>query len=253
MSSIPLFDNSAQPTAGITRLHEYLELFSEGEPPHHTLFVLGRPSLAEQNPLETPRVQLLIIDPPSDITERFRLDGDVAVLNTGPSSLVDLPQIQTEAGGVAHIRVGAHFLDIYSQQQGNIIYLPAIGMLCGGGFGSDAIVPVVNAGSDGAEELESLRLLAQLVKGRNFQIFMPRVGELSQDRVEVMQRLAADVAYLHTMRRTLSGLVERSESEEALETVAPTLLPQQRQQPPSRHIHEDNIRHIYATLRQAMT
>ena len=247
MSNIALFDLSAEPTAGITRLYEHLELFSEGAPPRHTLFILGRPTLAERNPLEAVRDQLLIIDPPADLTERFRLDGDIALLSTGEPSPIALPQLQTEAGGVAHIRVGAHFLDIYSQRHGNIIYLPALGILCGGAFGSDAVVPMLGAASDGSEELATLRLLAQLIKERNFQMYIPRIGELNQDRVAVMQRLAVDVAYLHELRRVLPGLAERGESEEVLETIAPTLLPEQRRNALSETIHEQNMRYIYTS------
>ncbi len=245
MSNLSLFDPSAHSGGEITRLYEHLELFSEGDPPRHTLFVLGRPTLAEQNPLQAINEQRLIIDPPFDLTERFRLDGDLAVISTGATIAVALPQVQTTAGGVAHIRVGAHYLDIYSQQQNNVIHLPALGILCGGSFGSDAVVPTVGANSDGSEELETLRLLAQLVKGRNFQLYIPRCGTLSQDRVAVMQRLAADVAYLHEMRRVLKGLAERGESEEVIETIAPTLLPEHRQSALSEEIHHANLQSIY--------
>jgi len=247
MSNLPLFDPTAQPQAGITRLYEHLELFSEGDPPYHTLFVLGRPTMAEQNPLQPINEQRLIIDPPVDITERFSLDGDIAVLSTGAAIAVPLPQVETAAGGIAHIRVGTHYLDIYSQKAGNVIHLPALGILCGGSFGSDLLVPTVGAESDGSEELETLRLLAQLVKGRNFQLYIPRCGTLSQDRLAVMQGLAADVSYLHEVRQALSGLVQRGESEEVLETIAPTLLPAQRQSPLSEEIHHANLQRIYQT------
>lgn len=245
MSNLPLFDPSSQSSAGITRLYEHLELFSEGDPPRHTLFVLGRPTLAEQNPLQPTNEQRLIIDPPFDVAERFRLDGDIAVLSTGATVAVALPQVQTTAGGIAHIRVGAHYLDIYSQRQSNVVHLPALGILCGGSFGSDLLVPTVGAGSDGSEELETLRLLAQLVKARNFQLYIPRCGAMSQDRIAVMQRLAADVAYLHEVRRVVSGLAERGESEEVIETIAPTLLPEQRQSALSEEIHHANLQSIY--------
>jgi hypothetical protein len=248
MSTIPLFDPAAEPGASITRLYEQLELFSEGAPPRHTLFVLGRPTLAEHNPLQAAAEQLLIIDPPADLTTRFRLDGDVAVLSTGAPIEHALPQVQTAPGGVAHVRIGAHFLDIYSQKHSNLIYLPALGILCGGGFGSDAVVPMVGAASDGSEELETLRLLAQLVKGQNFQLYIPHIGELSQDRVAVMQRLAADVAYLHELRRVLAEITQRGEPEEVLETVAPKLLPPARRNPQSEQIHQANLQSISTQL-----
>jgi hypothetical protein len=99
MSNLPLFDfnPSAQPGAGITRLYEYLELFSEGEPLRHTLFVLGRPTLAEHNPLQAATEQRLIIDPPLDVSDRFRLDGDIAVISTAATVTLALPHVQTAA------------------------------------------------------------------------------------------------------------------------------------------------------------
>lgn len=248
MSTIPIFDLSPQSTGGITRLYEHLELFSEGTPPQHTLFVLGRPTLAERNPLQATPDQLLIIDPPADLATRFRLDGDVALLSTGEMISSDFPRMQTEVGGVAHIRVGMHYLDIYSQQQHNVIHLPALGIICGGGFGSDTVVPVVGESSDGSEELETLRLLAQLVKGRTLQMYIPHVGELCQERMEAMQRLAADVAYLHEVRRTLTGILERGESEEVIETIVPRLLPSQRSTESSAAVHQENVQRIYRAL-----
>ncbi|MEZ4620320.1 MAG: hypothetical protein R2867_33105 [Caldilineaceae bacterium] len=248
MSNIPLFDPSAQPSAGITRLYEYLELFSEGDPPRNSLFILGRPTLAEQNPLQAAPDQLLIVDPPTDITARFRLDGQVAVLGTGNLGDVGLAQLQTEAGGIAHIRIGTHYLDVYSQRHGNIVHLPALGIICGGSFGSASNVPTVGPDSDGEEELGTLRLLAQLVKSRHFQMYIPRHGAVVQERLMAMQQLAADVAYLHEIRRVLTGLVVRGESEEVIETIAATLLPAQRTAAESMVIHQENLQRIYKAL-----
>lgn len=134
------------------------------------------------------------------MTERFRLDGDLAVLSTGATIAVALPQVQTGAGGIAHIRVGAHYLDIYSQQQSNVIRLPALGILCGGSFGSDALVPTVRTFRWQRGVRDPALAGTIRAKRRNFQIYIPRCGALSQDRLAVMQRLAADVAYLHEVR-----------------------------------------------------
>lgn len=249
MSELPLFDLSTQPTASITRLYEQLELFSEGEVPHNALFVLGRPSLAEHNPLQAARDQLLIIDPPADLGTRFRIDGDAAVLYTGNAPAnSELPQVQTQAGGVAHIRIGSHFLDIYSQAQSNIVYLPALGILCGGSFGSDTVVPTVATESDGSEELAVLRLLAQLVKQRSFQIYIPHVGTVVQEMVEAMKRLAADVAYLNRIRHAMQEIVARSDSAEVVETIAPSLLPEARASMASEAIHLANLEQLYKTF-----
>lgn len=247
MSELPLFDLAAQPTAGITRLYEHLELFYEGDAQRNTLFVLGRPSLGERNPLQSVPDQLLIIDPPPDVTTRFRIEGDAAVLYTGspPAQEIALPQVQTQAGGVAHIRIGDHYLDIYSQASSNLLYLPALGILCGGAFGSDLVVPTVAESSDGGEELETLRLLAQLVKQRTLQLYIPRIGSLCSEAVETMQRLAADVAYLHKVRSAVQAVVARGESAEVIETIAPSLLPESRQSAVSSARHAENLERLY--------
>ncbi len=245
MSELPLFDLASQPTASITRLYEHVELFSEGDAQRNTLFILGRPTLAERDPLQAAQDQLLVIDPPADIATRFRVEGDAAVLFTGTPEDVALPTVQTQPGGVAHIRVGTHYLDIYSQAQSNIVFLPALGILCGGHFGSDTTVPTVADGSDGSTELETLRLLAQLVKQRTLQLYIPHRGAPCPELVEAMQRLAADVAYLHKVRSAMHELSARGESAEVVETIAPSLLPEGRQFAPSQTIHLRNLERLY--------
>lgn len=234
------------PSAKITQLFEYLELFSEGEPPAHTLFVQGQPTLAERNPLQPAQEQLLLIDPPAAVADRFRLPAESAVLFTSASNAVTLPQVQTKPGGVAHLRVGQHFLDIYSQQDSAVVYLPALGILCGGHFGSDAILPAVALHSTGEQELETLRLLAQLVKQRRFQLYIPRIGALSNNPVEVMERLAADVAYLHGLRRVALPLAQHGEPLSQLETVAASLLPTVRRSAVCQEQNLVNLRRLYA-------
>lgn len=252
MSELPLFSLPPAPGVKITQLYEHLELFSEGEPPRHTLFVLGRPTLAERDPLQRAQDQLVIIDPPANVSTRFRVEGNVATLFTGPAWETGFPQLQTQAGGVAHIRIGPHYLDLYTQQQSTIVHLPALGVICSGPFGSDVQPPRVATTSDGSDELATLRLLAGLVKGRRLQLLIPTVGELSRDKVEAMGRLAADVAYLHELRRVIGALVERGESEEVVETIAPTLLPDRwRVQGEERHLA--NLQALYMAYRTPPT
>ena len=46
-----------------------------------------------------------------------------------------------------------------------------------------------------------------------------------QDKLAVMERLAADVAYLHGLRRVVPALVQRGEHWEMIEAVGESLLP----------------------------
>lgn len=232
-------------TAKITQLFEHLELFSEGEPPTHTLFVQGQPSLAEHNPLQPAQEQLLLIDPPADVATRFRLPTEKAVLFTGPPTAVGVTQIQTKPGGVAHLRIGQHFLDLYSQVDSAVVYLPAVGIVCGGAFGSDVLLPSVAVTSTGDQELEILRLLAQLVKQRRFQLYIPRLGQVSSTPVEMMERLAADVAYLHGIRRVVLPVAQQAEPFAEIEVVAGSLLPAPRRSTACQTQHLLNLRRLY--------
>ena len=226
----------------ITQLYERLELLSEGDPPRHTLFVMAR--------LLGMPDRLLLIDPPADVGERFSLAEENAVLFTGPSVETGLPALQTQPGGVAHLSIGAHLLDIYSQQNGNVIYFPTLGVLCGGEFGSDLALPQLAPGSDGSDEIESLRLLAQTVKQRRMDLFIPRVGSLGRDRVEVMGRLAGDVGYLHGLRRVIPAAASSGEALERVEQLAAALLPEKRRTPFCWEIHEENIERLWRATRQ---
>lgn len=246
MSSKIIFTaSSAAQSTKIVQLFEHLELFSEGQPQQHTLFILGRAPVQPLTALQPPRDQLLLIDPPADVSQRFTLEGNVAVLFTSAPQEVGLPQVQTVAGGVAHLRVGDHFLDIYTQSQSAVVYLPALGVLCGGSFGSDATLPVLAAGSDGSEELDTLRLLARLVKQSRFQLYIPQVGTLSAIQTEVMARLAQDVGYLHTLRRVVPAIVERGEEFSTLLALADALLPEGKQAELCHKIHLANLEKLY--------
>lgn len=251
MSEIPLLDSVTASDIKITQLYEHLELFSQGEPPQHTLFVMGQEAsltqienVAQLEQLGQPSSQLLLIDPPADATDRFALEGDVAVLFTGAPQDVGLPRLQTQAGGTAHVRMGSHYLDIYSQPVGNVVHLPALGILMGGGYGSDAQLPEIAAGSNGEAELDTLRLLARLVKERRLQLYIPRVGELVSEPVETMRRLAADVAYLHGLMRVIPAMAERDDGQTSLESVSDSLLPVERNSDACQEIHTLNVRRL---------
>jgi len=225
----------------ITQLYPRLELLSEGDlpgdPPSHTLFVMARL-------LGTPD-RLLLIDPPADVADRFTLAEENAVLFTGAPVETGLPGLQTQSGGVAHLSIGEHLLDIYSQQMGNVVYFPTLGVLCGGEFGSDLALPRLAPGSDGSDAIETLRLLAQLVKQRRMDLYIARVGSLGRDRVEVMGRLAGDVSYLHGLRRTVSTAAAQGEALERVEQLAAALLPENRRTPLCRKTHEENVEQLW--------
>ncbi|MFN8464617.1 MAG: hypothetical protein U0X20_03665 [Caldilineaceae bacterium] len=250
-SLIPLFDLPQGPADGtgprILQLYQDLELFSDGDPPANSLFVLGRSLGVVPDQVGLWRDQLLVIDPPPDLETRFRLDGDVAVLYTSEETAAEdvssgLARVQTMAGGVAHIRIGEQFLDIYSQRAGVVVHLPAIGVLLGGTYGSDVVPPRLAVGSDGEEELDTLRLIARILKGHHFQLYVPRVGAMVQDKLVVMERLAADVAYLHGLRRVVPGLIQRGDSWEMIEAVGESLLPSAMQSPAAKVVHTANLR-----------
>ena len=209
-------------------------------PPSHALFVLARL-------LGTPD-RLLIIDPPDDVGARFDVADDTATLFTSAARDVGLPLVQTQPGGVAHINVGQHLLDIYSQQHANLICFPAMGIICGGCFGSDLALPELGDGSDGEDEIESLRLLARLVKGRRLQLYIPRTGSVSSDNVEVMGRLAEDVSYIHGLRRTISLAVAENEFWSQSEQITEILLPENRRTSIAVTTHRQNIERLYNAI-----
>ncbi len=224
----------------VTQLHRHLELLSEGDPPWHTLFVL------EQEPGQPER--LLLIDPPPDVAERFTLPPQVLTLATGPGVRVAGQAVRLTPGQLSHVRVGEHLLDIHARQGRAVVLFPALGILVGGDFGSDLALPALAPGSDGTEELETLRLLARLVKERERLLYIPRTGSLSEDKVTVMTRLAEDVAYLHGLRRTIPGAVQRREELPAVQRASLALLPENRRTSLCAAIHRRNV----ATLFQAM-
>lgn len=230
---IPLLDSSSPKQPQILQLYPNLELFTEGTPPLNSLFVLGRTPQGGE--------QLLIVDPPADAPTRFHLAETVAALYTGDRASAPLPQVELQPGGVAHLRVGEHFLDVYAQPSGAVIYLPAVGLLLSGEYGSNALPPRMVAGSDGSDELETLRLLARLIRQENFQLCVPHAGEPMRDKVTVMERLAADVAYLHGLRRVIPALLTRGEPLETIERTTDSLLPGDRQSEEAWTVHAHNL------------
>lgn len=249
ISSIPLSPLSPADQGKITQLYRYLELFSEGTPARHTLFVYapgaGPLDVGSQAANED---QLLIIDPPADINERFQLGNQVAALFTGTPQATPIALLQTVPGGVAHLRIGEHFLDVYSQQHSAVVHLPALGIICGGSFASDASVPRLAEGSGGDDELETLRLLARLVKQHRLALYIPRIGTEIADKMVVMQKLAEDVGYLHALRRIVTPLALRGEGMEALNELAEDALPRDRRTPLDLATHQQNV----TTLIQAV-
>ena len=259
-SLIPLFDlPPSSPTGAgprILQLYQDLELFSDGEPPANALFVLGRSFGYAPDQAGLWRDQLLIVDPPPDLHARFRLEGDVAVLFTEPRSDADavaagFARVQTMTGGLAHIRLGEHFLDVYSQEAGAVVHLPALGILLGGVYGSDAVLPRLGPNANGDEALDTLRLIARVLKSHHFQLYIPRIGSLVKDKLAIMERLAADVAYLHALRRVVGPLAQRGEPWEAVEAVGGSLLPAAMQSPAAQAIHTANLRALYVSARSA--
>lgn len=241
-SNHPLLQLNQPEQGRITQLYRYLELFSEGTPPRHSLFVFA----PDVGPLSTGEraahgEQLLIINPPADLSQRFRLGDQVAVLFTGEAQPTTQPQVKTEAGGVAHLRIGDHFLDIYSQHYSAVVHLPALGIIYGGGFGSDSMLPSLAPTSDGSDELDTLRLLARLVKQHRLALYIPTVGNETPEKVVVMERLAADVAYLHALRRIVAPLAQRGEGLEATQELAESALPRDRRDALALTVHQQNV------------
>ncbi|OUC06391.1 hypothetical protein RY27_21305 [Litorilinea aerophila] len=79
------------------------------------------------------------------------------------------------------------------------------------------------------------------MKGHRLQIYVPRTGDLGTDKFQVMQRLAADVAYLHGLRRVVSAAVSRGEDPGAIQALAVTLLPTSWQTPQGQQVHARNV------------
>jgi hypothetical protein len=68
---------------------------------------------------------------------------------------------------------------------------------------------------------------------------------MAQDKFAVMERLAADVAYLHGLRRVVPALVQRGESWEMVETIGESLLPLTMQSLAAKHVHTANLHTLY--------
>ena len=117
--------------------------------------------------------------------------------------------------------------------------------------GSDCLPPALGANSAGETELDTLRLLARLLKARNFQLYIPAGGATSNDRTVVMERLASDVAYLHGLRRVIPSLVQRGEPLETVERITDSLLPVNCRSPRAVAMHEQNVQTLVETARES--
>ncbi len=186
--------------AEIQRLFPGIELYSAGDPPAHTLFVLGRglaPPLGAGD-------ELLLIDPPADCSG-FALPERTAALWTQPDAesvaAPGVARIQTRPGGVAHIRVADHLLDLYTFAGVTLVHLPALHLLCSGPFGSGETLAQARAVDDPSAALEALRLAARLVREGRVQLLIPAHGALAHGSLAAMERLADDVAGLRPIEK----------------------------------------------------
>lgn len=246
MTSGPiLFQPGSRPdNIKILQLYPHVELFSEGDPPANSLFVQAHNGSDGSLNLNGGD-QLLIVDPCADASTRFRLDGQIAVIFTGERTAVDLPLLHTMPGGVAHLRLGEHYIDIYSQKHSNVVVLPALGLLCSGQFGSSASLPLLASGSDGSDELETCLLLARLLRQHRLQLLIPRTGSLIQTKDQALDHLATDVSYLHGLRRVIPPLAQQAEPLEQVHTLAAPLLPRERATPAAEEVHRANVARLY--------
>jgi hypothetical protein len=153
--------------------------------------------------------------------------------------------LQTVAGGTAHIRLGEHYLDIHAQATSAIIHLPALGLLCSGQFGSDATLPALAAESAGDDELQSLLLLARLLKQHRLQLMIPHTGTPVTDKSTALARLASDVAYLNELRRLIPPSVRRGEGLEQVMELADRLVPAERSSDAAQSVHRANVARLH--------
>ena len=71
--------------------------------------------------------------------------------------------------------------------------------------------------------------------------------------MEVMQRLAGDVEYLHAVRRVVTPLARQGESLEAIMHLAESTLPSARRTPVGWAAHRANISSLVQTAGQTAT
>lgn len=185
------------------------------------------------------------MDPPAETATRFSVPDRAAAIFTGKMIEVGIPVLERVPGGIAHLRIGEHLLDVYGQQNSSVVHLPALGVLCGGGFGSDLILPRLSPESDGSDELETLRLLARLVRERKVRLYIPQTGTLASEMPAMMERLADDVAYLHGLRRVIPPLARAGEGLDAALDIADTLLPASRRSTLCRAVNGGNVHALY--------
>ena len=57
-----------------------------------------------------------------------------AAIQTDAMPAAAISPLETQSGGIAHVRIGDHLLDIYAQQGATVVHIPALGILCGGSW-----------------------------------------------------------------------------------------------------------------------
>ncbi len=190
--------------------------------------------------------ELLLVDPPEDVRNRFTLPDRVVAVSTTGAAPAGLTTLDSQPGGVAHLRIGEHLVDLHTFANRTVVHLPAVGLLCAGEFGQHDLPPRLQHGESGEEELAVLRLLARIVRERRIQLFLPHTGEPVGDILQVMSALAEDVGYIHSLRRNVNAIARSRDGLNAALAVADSLLPPHWSTPQAKVINADNISTIYA-------
>jgi hypothetical protein len=190
--------------------------------------------------------ELLLVDPPDDVRSRFTLPDRVAAVVTSGAVPAGLATLDSQPGGVAHLRIGEHLVDLHAFPHRTVVHLPAVGLLCVGEFGQRELPPRLQQGESGEEELAVLRLLARIVRERHIQLLLPRTGEPIGDIMQMMSALAEDVGYIHAVRRNVNAIARSRDGLNAALAVADSLLPPHWSTPQAKAVNASNISTIYA-------
>lgn len=189
---------------------------------------------------------MLLIDPPADVRSRFVLPERVVALATEGAIPPGVATLESQPGGIAHLRIGEHLVDLHAFAERTAIFFPALGLLCAGGFGQRELPPRLDQGDGGEEELTVLRLLARIVRERRIQLYVPRTGEPVSDIMQVMSALAEDVGYIHSLRRNVNAIARNRDGLNAALAVADSLLPPHWTSPQAKTINAANVSAVYA-------
>jgi hypothetical protein len=146
---------------------------------------------------------------------------------------------------ITHIRLGEQYVDVHPQVRGAVVCLPALGILCSGRFGSATTLPLLAEDSDGEEELQTLLLLARLTRQQRLQLLIPQIGQPIADKVTALSQLAADVAYLHALRRVVPPLAWRGDPLDEVLAAATAVPPPERRGDVALAAHHANVAQLY--------